>query len=208
MAQLFNAQHYAAFDPPKPFEDDPQVRQERVRVREQFLWLDQSLAPFIESHGWNLHRHHQKQHYTSSTHFIWINEFGEVSDTEGATGRWQPIVKEIGWLWLHYGKSKDQLKLYKNLMGVYQYNRRDDENYHNAFYCHTRIQLYISNSYYGVWLLYTDKDRYDKSNFLKELRKSPVFKKEFWNRLQPAMDNGFCYVVGDEELPLTKDLSP
>jgi hypothetical protein len=207
MAQLFTQQHYDAFTPPKPTEDDPIVRKERERVKEQLLWLDSSLAQFIQDQKWNLHRHHQPQHYTSSTHFVWINvDTGEVDDKEGPIGRWQPIVKEIGWLWLHYGKSKEQLNFYKSLPGVYQYSRRDDSDYYNAFYVHTRIQFYLSNNYFGVWLLYTDKNRYDKSEFLKKIRQQPLFKADFWKRLQPILNLGFSYVVGDDELPLANDL--
>jgi hypothetical protein len=207
MSQLFTQQHYDTFMPPKPFEDDAYVRLEREHVKDQFLWLDESLAPFIEDRGWDLHRHHQPQHYTSSTHFIWRNvDTGEVDDRENPIGRWQPIVKEIGWLWLHYGKSWDQLNFYKDLPGVYQYSQREDKDYSNAFYVHTRIQFYLSFTYFGVWLVYTDKNRYDKSEFLKNLRTVPIFEATYWNRLQPLLNQGFCYVVDDEELPLNSNL--
>ena len=203
MAQLFTKQHYASFDPPKPINDTREIRLEREKVRDQFLWLDESLAEFIKKQRWDLHRHHQKQHYTSSTHFIYINvETGEVDDKEGPVGRWQPIVKEIGWLWLHYGKSKDQLNFYRNLPGVYQFSERDDSDYYNAFYVHTRIQFYLSNSYFGVWLLFTDKNRFDKSEFLKKLRTQPAFTNEFIERLQPLLGNGFNYIVDDEKFSL------
>ncbi len=203
MSQLFTKKHYDAFTPPKDENDTPQIRLERERVRDEFLWLDAPLFKFIESQGWDLHRHHQKQHYTSSTHFIWIRvDTGETDDKEGPVGRWQPIVKQIGWLWLHYGKSKEQLNFYRDLPGVYQFSQRDDADYYNAFYVHTRIQFYISNADFGAYLIFTDKNRYDKSEFLKNLRKNPNFGDSYWTRLQPLLGQGFNYVVNDENFPL------
>jgi len=207
MTQLFTAEHYGAFDPSKTLEDTREIRIERERVRDQFLWIDSSLYPFIQQQGWDLHRHHQKQHWTSSTHFVWINvDTGETSEKD-EIGHWKPIVNEIGWLWLHYGKSFDQLNFYKNLPGAYQYNRRDDSDYYNAFYVHTRIQFYLTNTYFGVYLLFTDKNRYDKSEFLRKLRKQPGFKNELWTRILPLLGRGFQYVVGDETLPLLLNLN-
>jgi len=197
MSQLFIPQHYAAFDDPKPDLDDPQTRREREHVQNQFLWLHDQLIPYIKEQKWDIHPHYQKNHLTSSTHFIWI-------DTD--TGQ-QPIVDKIEWLWLHYGKSQEQLNFYKNLPGSYQFTRRDDSDYSNAFYVHARIQFYLTNEYFGVWLLYTDKDRYDKSEFLKKLTKKP-FQDTYYGSLKPLYDHGYNYVVNDEYLPLISGLDP
>jgi len=64
--QLFQSNHYAAFDPPKPSMDDKPTIFERQQVRNIFLKLDDTLWPFIERSGWDLHRHRQKSHYVSS----------------------------------------------------------------------------------------------------------------------------------------------
>lgn len=203
MSKLFSKYHYDALAPNKAIIDTVSVRREREQVRDQFLWLDSHLAPYIESQDWDLHRHHQKQHYTSSTHFIWINKStGEVRDEEGIEeGYWHPVVTEIGWLWLHYGKSLDQRNYYKNLPGVFQYSKYDDSDYINAFYAHMRIQFYLSCDNFGVWLISTDKDRYDRSEFLKALQ-SKKFQDEYWELLKPLFNKGFVYRIEEEEFPI------
>jgi hypothetical protein len=51
MSQLFTQAHYDTFVPPKPDNDDDRVRIERELVRDQFIWLDDQLAPFIKDKG-------------------------------------------------------------------------------------------------------------------------------------------------------------
>jgi hypothetical protein len=214
MAQFFTKKHYDAFIPPKPDTDKNTgygavVRAERECVKDRFLDLEKPLTKFIKDKGWDLHRHHQIQHLTSSTHFVWIHKKTGETSVEDLGIDWQPIVKQINWLWLHYGKSKDQLNFLKTLLGTYQYNKRDDSDYFNAFYVHARIQFYLTESYFGVYLLFTDKDRYDKSEFLKRLLIQSEEDK-YWNLLKPLLGRGFSYVVvidgEDTELKLTKKL--
>src|SRR6185295_8302474 len=145
--QLFLPHHYAAFDDPKPRLDDPLTVAEREKVREALLELDDMLWPFIESTAWDLHRHRHKLHYVSSHRFVYLD------------GR--PIVEDIGSMWLHYGKSPEQLDFLK-LIGGYDWKKRDDDDYYNAFYLHTRIQFYLSSDCFRCWLLLaTDKNYYD-----------------------------------------------
>ena len=58
--QLFQPEHYGAFDPPKSELDDPPTRRERQNVRDKLLELDNLLWPYIESRGWDLHRHRKQ----------------------------------------------------------------------------------------------------------------------------------------------------
>ena len=93
------------------------------------------------------------------------------------------------------------LNVYKNLAGC----DNDRAGYLNAFYSHCRIQFYMNYNYFGVWLLYTDKDIYDKRMFLDKL-KDPVFETAYWNRVTLLFDKGFNYVINDDEMPLVTGL--
>ena len=144
---------------------------EREKVRDVFLDLDKMLWPTIRASGWDLHRHRQKIYYVSSHYFVYIK------------GR--PIVEFIDGMWLHYGKSAEQLNFLKT-MGGYDYKNRDDDDSYNAFYLHTRIQFYVNASIFRCWLLLaTDKNYYDRSEFLRRLQKNQAERDELYSLVLP-----------------------
>ncbi len=187
--QLFQPYHYAAFDPPKPNNDDSSTRKEREKVRDAFLKLDDEIWPFIEQSGWDLHRHRQVIHYVSSHRFITL---------EDGT----PIVKYIDGMWLHYGKSKEQLDFLKTL-GGFDVNKIDRDEYFNAFYLHTRIQFYINAECFRCWLLLaTDKNYYDRSEYLKRLKQNQSDRQKLFQLILPLLGLDFFYEIDDKKLRL------
>lgn len=192
--QLFRPEHYAAFDPPKPDLDDPATVSERLQVRQVLLELDSLLWPFISSSNWDLHRHRQATHYVSSHTFIFLDD-----------GR--PIVKHIESMWLHYGKSPEQLDFIKTI-GGYDYKKLHDEDYFNAFFLHTRLQFYINASIFRSWLiLATDKNYYDRSEFLRKLSSSQSERDQFYQLIKPLFNKGFYYEIDAKQLKLDSSLS-
>jgi len=192
----FLPHHYAAFEGDKPTRDGESepARQERKQVREALLWLGDQLWPWVSSHNppWDLHRHRQSEHYVSSYHFVF-------------TPDGQPIVDNIGSMWLHYGKSPEQLDWLKTI-GGFDYRKKDVDDYYNAFYLHTRIQIYISATVVRCWLLLaTDKNYYDRSEYLKRLMKDKDYGDRLWELLQPLLGNEFFYEVNDSKFMLEKD---
>ena len=191
--QYFLPEHYAAFTEEKAALDTPSVRSERERVRDRLLGLDVTLSPYLAERQWDLHPHHMPQHRVSSTHFVFL---------ENGT----PVVSRIPWLWLHYGKSREQLNFMK-LIGGYDYKKYDDGQYFNAFYLHTRIQFSIHAKAFRCWvLLATDKNYYDRSEFLRRLR-DPVQQQMFFNLLGGIMDQGYFYEVDGAQFPIRSDES-
>jgi hypothetical protein len=191
--QFFQSHHFAAFDPPKPDLDDDETRAERLRVRDSLLELGEELWPFISTQGWDLHRHRQKTHYTSSFHFI--------------TQNGQPIVNNIGSMWLHYGKSSEQLDSLKTL-GGFDFHQKDYDDFFNAFYLHTRLQIYINSSVVRFWLLFTDKNYYDRSEFLKKIRRNPDQAEKFWQMTTKIKNKGYFYEIDGNRFEIdqcTKD---
>jgi hypothetical protein len=194
MTLLFDKQHYEAFDQPKPTFNDASTITERIRVREAFLQLHEMIWPFITSSNWDLHCHRQKAHYVSSDHFIFLDDG-------------TPIVKYIDGMWLHYGKSPEQLDFLKTI-GGFDYSKRDFEDYYNAFYLHTRIQFYINSDVFRAWLLIaTDKNYYDRSEFLRKLYRDPTYRNTFYHHVQNLFDQGYFYEIDNEKLPLVTGMT-
>lgn len=192
--QLFQPEHYSAFEKQKQTLDDKATCRERQNVRDRFLELDNLLWPFIKNQNWDLHRHRQKIHYVSSDHFIYLPNG-------------MPIVDKIDSMWLHYGKSPEQLDFLKTL-GGYDFSKLDKEDYYNAFYLHTRIQFYINKNEFRCWLLLaTEKNYYDRSEFLKKLKRDDSEKEKLFRLISPLMGKDFIYEIDDNKLPLTNTLS-
>jgi|GEM_PF-6913353 len=192
--KLFENFHYEAFDHPKPNFDDPQTRQERLRVRDALLKLNDMIWPYISQRQWDLHRHRQSIHYVSSDHFIYL---------EDGT----PVVTKIDSMWLHYGKSPQQLDYLKTL-GGFDYHKLNTDEYFNAFYLHSRIQFYINSECLRCWLLLaTDKNYYDRSEYLRRLYRSQAERDKLFSLIIRLLNKGFFYEIGDDKLKLKTGLT-
>ena len=194
ITQFFLEHHFNAFLPPKPDQDDDSIRRERLCVREALIALDQQLWPFIDGQRpkWDLHRHHQTEHFVSSDHFIYLED-----------GR--PIVNKIGSMWLHYGKSHDQLNALRELGKPA--SRYDWDEFYDAFYLHTRIQVYINSDVIRCWLIFTDKNYYDKAEFLKKIRHNQEGRELFWKKIEAILGKGYFYEIDDRQFPLDNNLN-
>lgn len=189
MSTLFTTQHYMAFDQPKPSLNDQNTISERMQVRDALFQLHEMIWPYVQTTNWDLHCHRQKAHYVSSDHFIFLDDG-------------TPIVKYIDGMWLHYGKSLEQLDFLKTI-GGFDYIKRDFEDYYNAFYLHTRIQFYINSNIFRAWLLIaTDKNYYDRSEFLRKVYRDKTYRTNFFNLVQNLFDKGFFYEIENERFPL------
>ncbi len=192
--QFFSPHHYAAFAPPKPNLNDLSTIAERVQVRDALLRLDEMLWPIINQSGWDLHRHRQRGHYVSSDHFIFLDDG-------------TPIVNYINGMWLHYGKSPKQLDFLKTI-GGFDYSKRDVEEYYNAFYLHTRIQFFLNSHVFRAWLLIaTDKNYYDRSEFLRKIYREEAYRSLLYKHISPLFDEGFFYEIDSDRMPLVSDLT-
>ena len=187
----FQPHHYAAFEGDKPLRDgegEP-ARNERRVVREALMNVGEQLWPWINQQHWDLHHHRQREHYVSSYHFVFMPNG-------------QPIVDKIDSMWLHFGKSPEQLDWLKTI-GGFDYKKKDVDDYYNAFYLHSRIQIYISSSVVRCWLLLaTDKNYYDRSEYLKRIIKSEAYRNTLWELCRPLLGKGFFYEIHDQRFPL------
>lgn len=194
MPPLLASEHYMAFEQPKPTLNDATTIAERIKVREVLLQLHEMIWPFITGSNWDLHCHRHKAHYVSSDHFIFLDDG-------------TPIVKYIDGMWLHYGKSPEQLDFLKTI-GGFDYSKRDVEEYYNAFYLHTRIQFYINSNVFRAWLLIaTDKNYYDRSEFMRKIYRDLTYRNTFYQLVQNIFDKGFFYEIDNEKLPLVTGIT-
>ena len=129
---LFQPHHYAAFNPPKPNQDDLATRGEREVVRDALLKLDELVWPLIKKEKWDLHRHWREENWVSMHHFV------------------PRVVQRISAMWLSYGKSKEQLEFLKRLGGADYRNRDLEEKLQRLFPPHSNS---ISRQCFGIPLL-------------------------------------------------------
>lgn len=192
--QLLLPKHYQAFDLPKPELDDKPTIRERQNVRDQLLKLDEMLWPFIDAQDWDLHRHRHSSHYVSSDHFVYTKDG-------------HPIVEYIDGMWLHYGKNPDQLDFVKTL-GDFDQRKQDVTDYYNAFYLHIRIQFYLNAQIFKCWLLLaTDKNYYDRSEFIRKITIDSSAKDRLFQLVTPLLDKGFYYEIDADKLQLETGLT-
>lgn len=168
--QFFGFEHFDAFTPPKPILDDPGPISERLEVRSKLEELHELIYPEIISKGWDVHPHHQTQHLTSSFRH---NEYAASS---------------LNAIWLHYGRSEDELELYKVAFG---------DNMTSLF--HMRLEVLITKSYLSVELRVGKNDGSypDRQYIRQQLKTNPAFLKKYYQLVQ-NLDDEFDITINNE----------
>ena len=169
--QFFNFKHYDAFTPPKPIEDKPGPIAERLKVRDKLEELHNRIYPLILKKGWDVYPHHQSQHLTSSF------RHGERASNN------------LGAIWLHYGRSEEELEEYKNVYG---------ENMTSLY--HMRLEVLILNEYLWVELRVGKNDgSYPDRHYIREqLKTNPEFTKTYYDLIQ-RLNKEFTITIADKE---------
>jgi hypothetical protein len=180
MGQFFTQGHFDAFAETTHLDTSPAAVRRRKLVRDRMIQLDKLIVPKFAAHGiTNLHNHPSSRAITSQ-HF---HSRGNVH-----------ITKEA--IWLHYGKSKDELLLRKP--------KKMD------FGQHLRIQIILRNTnkeaYIGTWL-YVAKGNgsYHDRHYLQTQLPVPGFLDQLFNHLK---DLGNAYwIVIDKHTLLIEDMT-
>ncbi|RXG17979.1 phospholipase D family protein [Leeuwenhoekiella aestuarii] len=169
--QFFTFKHYDAFTPPKPIEDKPGPIGERLEVRNKLEELHDLVYPLILKKGWDVYPHHQSQHLTSSF------RHGERASNN------------LGAIWLHYGRSEEELEDYKNAYG---------ENMTSLY--HMRLEVLILKDHLWVELRVGKNDgSYPDRQYIREqLRKNPEFNEKYYDLIK-KLDAPFTITIADEE---------
>ncbi|KAA2215745.1 phospholipase D family protein [Maribacter flavus] len=172
--QFFQFEHYNAFTGSKPILDTPEARQERFKVQEKLLDLHEKLYPEIQKRGWKVYEHHMPQHITSS---YWHNERAS---------------KELTALWLHYGRSEEELDAYQKAYG---------DNMTSLF--HMRLEVLVFKSHLWIELRVGKRDgsHPDRGYIREQLKSNEVFTSEYFRLLQ-ELDPPFTLTIANEEVPV------
>ena len=170
MAQFFLPEHYSAFDSQYSTSDSQEADRRRAFVRDRLLELDNQIWPLIESRNalglWDLNRHWQKNHHTSTFFII------------------PHMVDIITSMWLHYGKSKDRIKEF-NEYAFYCHTRIQP-----YIGIHPEVGPCVR-----MWLISTDKDYYDRRVFLERIFSKPDEAREFYVLLRQLFGKGYFYEI-------------
>jgi HKD family nuclease len=168
--QFFGFEHYDAFTPPKPILDEAGPIAERLEVLNKLEELHDLIYPEIIKKDWDVYPHHQSQHLTSSFRH---NQYAANS---------------LDAIWLHYGRSEDELEGYKEAYG---------ENMTSLY--HMRLEVLILKSHIWVELRVGKNDGSypDREYIRKQLKTNPAFVKQYYNLLQ-KLDPSFSVTIANE----------
>lgn len=172
--QFFTFKHYDAFTAPKPILDEPGPIKERLEVRNKLVELHNRIYPLIDKKGWKVYAHHQSQHLTSS-----------FRHNERASSNLNAI-------WLHYGRSEEELEEYKNQYG---------DNMTSLY--HMRLEILILKDYLWVELRVGKNDGSypDRDYIKKQLKSNPDFAQQYYQLIK-GLDKSFTITIADEEVPV------
>jgi HKD family nuclease len=160
--QFFKAEHFKAFEGTKPYSHSDSVNQERMEVRRKLFKLHDKLTMPINKKRWNLHEHYEPEHVVSSAiHSSYTSD-------------------ELTGMWLHYGRSKSEIKGYGDKETPLDY---------------MRMQVIIHKNNVGIWNR-VGKDNGSKidRDHLQQKLKEPNFRNHFISVLR-SLPDGFNMTV-------------
>lgn len=176
--QFFSRNHHKIFEKKYHRVNSADLKTIRKYVREKFILLHKIIYPQFKAYGLtDLNCHHNSREIVSR-HFF--NQF---------SGNY------INAIWLHYGKSQEELSIYEN--GDLSINKPD------SFINNLRLQVIIHENTLGIWLVLgrNNGSYYDRIYFREQMKDKnvqkiffEVFKKlgnEYWMNIKnmPSFEN-------------------
>jgi len=172
--QFFSHNHHAVFAKKYHYIQNEELLNIRRSVKNRFIELHESIYPKFSKYGIrDLHCHHQKRERVSRHYF---NPFSGYY---------------VNAIWLHYGKSKIHLHLYRD----------------KSFINHARIQVIIHEDSVGVWLVLgrDGGSKIDREFFRNEMLKTSI-QNNFLNTLKKLNDTYWIEFDGYSKRIWVKDI--
>lgn len=167
--RYFKKEHHLAFRRELWTDSSRSANNERIEVQDRFLELNNAIFPKFRAYGIDKLDHNTKNHIVSMYHHI-----------EGATSQ------NLGAMWLSYGKTKAEIKKYKDLFPkVPNKKNGNDEDDKMSFINHARLQIRIDLNSIGIWLLFgknNDGSSFDRKDFFDKMV-SNSYKEEFFDKV-------------------------
>lgn len=168
---FFSKEHHQTFLPIKRRKEDALVDLERMDVRNRLYELDSLLTPAIPI-SWNIH-HHFKPDNIVATIDIQFH-----------------VSREIGALWVAYGRDRNALKAYSETATPLDF---------------MRLQVIIHDFDIGIWLM-PGKDngsQIDREYFLTNMKDDLNYRESFYNLLTNLGDHYWIKIAEDLRLVTT-----
>lgn len=158
--QFFKKEHFAAFEGTKPFVMTDAVNQERINVKNKLFKLHDKLYPKIQAQNWDLHKHYV------------------LDDTVSSAVHGQYTSSELGGIWLHYGRDKDDIKVFGEKETPLDF---------------MRLQVIIHKDNIGVWNR-IGKDlgsKIDRDYFKSKMSSDNTYRQKFFSIISNLPDDYF-----------------
>lgn len=164
--QFFKLYHHTAFEDNKVRKSFPQYDKERLEVKKRLEDLHELVYPLIINKGWDIHPHHMNNHIVSS------HQHGEFTSND------------LGALWLHYGRSENDLLRFKQVYGDNQ----------TSMY-QMRLQVLVHLNDVSIWLRVGKNNGsvVDRENFKNRL-KEKNYQNKFYTLINKLSDDYFISI--------------
>jgi hypothetical protein len=165
---FFSKEHHQTFLPIKRHKEDALVESERIDVRNRLYELDSLLTPALPL-SWNI-SHHFKPDNIVATIDLQFH-----------------VAREIGALWVAYGRDRNALKAYSENATPLDF---------------MRLQVIIHDYDIGIWLM-PGKDngsQIDREYFLTNMREDLSYRESFYNLLTNLGDQYWIKIADDTRL--------
>ena len=152
---------------------------ERIKVQDKFLELNNLIFPKFTKHGIDALEHNTKNHIVSMYQHI-----------TGATSQ------KLGAMWLSYGKSRDEINKYKFFFPKLPNKKTSDEDDKMSFINHARLQIRIDLDSIGIWLLFGKNNGgsiFDRDAFRKKMA-TIKFRDDFYSMIKLLPTDYFIYL--------------
>lgn len=177
--QFFTRNEHKIFEEKYHHIENKELKQIRKEVSNKFKQIHKVIYPQFKEHGLNeLYQHHNTRDIVSRYYF---NKFSGY------------IVNSI---WLHYGKSQNELSKYSN----------EDKsiNRPNSFINNIRLQVIIHHNRLGIWLvLGRNNGSVTDRNYFRQQMKNDTFRKKFF---QTYKNLGNEYWMSIKDVPPIEDI--
>ncbi|MBX2949276.1 MAG: NgoFVII family restriction endonuclease [Crocinitomicaceae bacterium] len=179
LGQFFTRNEHKVFEEKYHRVENKELKKIRKEVSNKFKLIHKVIYPQFKEYGLNeLYQHHNTRDIVSRYYF---NKFSGY------------IVNSI---WLHYGKSQNELSKYSN--GDKSINRP------NSFINNIRLQLIIHHNRLGIWLvLGRNNGSVTDRNYFRQQMKNDTFRKKFF---QAYKNLGNAYWMNIKDVPPIKDI--
>ncbi|MCU0440596.1 MAG: phospholipase D-like domain-containing protein [Raineya sp.] len=147
--QFFKKEHFAAFEGIKPRMRTNTANQDRNNVRKKLFELHKKLYPQIRAQGWDLHEHYI------------------FDDTVSSAVHGQYTSSELSSIWLHYGRSKGDIKIFGDKETPLDF---------------MRFQVIIHKDSIGVWNRIGKNmgSKIDRAYFKNKIIEDSVYRQDFF----------------------------